>query len=43
MDFVEQEFDFKYQFPNITSAGSWRTGGALNTGRSRPGSAGIQI
>ena len=35
-------FDFKYQFPNITSAGSWRTGGALNTGRSRPGSAGIQ-
>ena len=37
--FDSTNLDFKYQFPNVIS--SWRTGGALNTGRSRPGSAGI--
>ena len=25
--------DFKYKYPNVTSAGSWRTGNALNTAR----------
>ncbi len=25
--------DFKYQYPNVTSAGAWRTGGNLNTAR----------
>ena len=25
--------DFKYQYPNVTAAGSWRTGNDLNTGR----------
>ena len=25
--------DFKYQYANVTAAGSWRTGGALNTAR----------
>ena len=25
--------DFKYQYPNVTAAGSWRTGGNLNTAR----------
>jgi len=31
----------KFQYPNTTTSGSWRTGGNLNTGRSRPGSAGV--
>jgi len=25
--------DFKYLYPNVSSAGSWRTGGNLNTAR----------
>ena len=25
--------DFKYQYPNVTSAGAWRTGGNMNTAR----------
>ena len=25
--------DFKYQYANVTAAGSWRTGNSLNTGR----------
>ena len=34
--------DFKYQFPNVTSAGAWRTGNSLNTARTNLGFAGIQ-
>ena len=30
----------KFQYPNVTSAGSWRTGANLNTARSQMGSAG---
>ena len=33
---------FKYQYPNVTSAGSWSTGGALNTGRESLAGAGTQ-
>ena len=33
---------FKYQYPNVTSAGAWSTGGALNTGRYYGGGAGSQ-
>ena len=25
--------DFKYQYPNVTAAGSWRTGGSLNSAK----------
>ena len=25
--------DFKYQYPNVTAAGSWRTGATMNTAR----------
>ena len=25
--------DFKYQYPNVTAACSWKTGGSLNTAR----------
>ena len=32
--------DFKYQYPNVTAAGSWRTGNNINTARSVGGSAG---
>ena len=32
--------DFKYQYPAVTSAGSWRTGNNLNTGRSQLAGAG---
>ena len=31
--FDSTNLDFKYQFPNVTSAGSWATGAAVNTGR----------
>jgi hypothetical protein len=36
--------DFKYQYLNVTSAGSWATGGSLNTARRQfgPSSAGTQ-
>jgi hypothetical protein len=27
--------DFKYQYPNVTAAGAWSTGGNLNTARAR--------
>ena len=33
--------DFKYQYPNVTAAGSWRTGGNLNTARQYLAGAGI--
>ncbi len=32
--------DFKYQYPNVTSAGSWRTGNSLNTARRGLGGTG---
>ena len=32
--------DFKYQFPNVTTAGAFRTGGNLNSSRSESGAAG---
>lgn len=32
--------DFKYLYPNVTAAGSWRTGGSLNTARDGIGNAG---
>ena len=34
--------DFKYQYPNLTTAGAWRTGGSLNTGRYYLSGAGVQ-
>jgi hypothetical protein len=34
--------DFKYQYPNVTSAGSWRTGNNMNTARRDLAGAGIQ-
>ena len=34
--------DFKYQHPNVTTAGAWRTGGNMNTARYQLGVAGIQ-
>ena len=33
--------DFKYQYPNVTSAGSWRTSGNMNTARNGMWGAGI--
>ena len=33
--------DFKYQYPNVTAAGSWRTGNSLGTARYYSGSAGL--
>ena len=32
--------DWKYQYPNVSSAGSWRTGNSLNTARNQLGGAG---
>ena len=32
--------DFKYLYPNVSSAGTWRTGGSLNTARDGIGNAG---
>ena len=34
--------DFKYKYPNVTSAGSWRTGNSVNTARLNPAGAGTQ-
>ena len=31
----------KFQYPNVTAAGSWRTGNSLNTARAGIGGAGI--
>ena len=31
--FDSTNLDFKYQFPNVTSAGAWRTGNDMNTAR----------
>ena len=31
--FDSTNLDFKYQFPNVTSAGSWRTGNNINSAR----------
>ena len=39
--FDSTNLDFKYRFPNVTSAGSWRTGGNLNTARYQLGAAGV--
>lgn len=33
--------DFKYQYPNVTTTGSWSTGGSLNTARRQVKAAGI--
>ena len=35
-------YAWKYQFPALTTAGSWSTGGNLNTGRRAYGGAGTQ-
>ena len=37
--FDSTNLDFKYQFPNLTTAGSWRPGGNLNTGRANSAGA----
>ena len=34
--------NFSYRFPNVTSAGAWRTGGTMNTARIDLMGAGIQ-
>jgi len=34
--------DFKYLYPNVTAAGSWRTGNVMNTGRAKIGGSGTQ-
>ena len=34
--------DFKYQYPNVTSAGAWSTGGSLNTARDQLAGCGTQ-
>ena len=34
--------NFSYRFPNVTSAGAWRTGGSMNTGKIQLAGAGIQ-
>ena len=31
--------DFKYQYPNVTAAGSWRTSSNINTGRDQHATA----
>ena len=33
--------DFKYQYANVTAAGSWRTSGTVNTSRSGGASNGL--
>ena len=33
--------DFKYLYPNITTSGSWRTSGSLNTGKDQTSGAGV--
>ena len=33
--------NFNYQYPNVTAAGSWRTGNNMNTARETLGGAGI--
>jgi len=33
--------DFKYQYANVTAAGSWRTGNNMNTARQTVGASGI--
>ena len=34
--------NFIYRNPNVTTAGAWRTGTAMNTARGNPGGVGIQ-
>jgi len=34
--------DFVYRFPNVTSAGAWRTGNNMNTARSRGAGSGTK-
>ena len=38
--FDSTNVDFKYQFPNVTTAGAWATGQDLNTARRGSGAAG---
>ena len=38
----ETNRNFSYRFPNVTAAGSWRTGGNLNTARQSLGNTGTQ-
>ena len=33
----------QYEIPNLTSAGAWRTGNAMNTARRQGAGAGIQL
>ena len=33
--------DFKYQYPNVTAAGSWRTAGSLNQAKYEASGAGV--
>ena len=33
--------DFKYQYPNVTAAGSWRTAGSLNQAKYEAAGAGV--
>ena len=40
--FDSTNVDFKYQYANVTAAGSWRTGNAMNTARYLLSGAGIQ-
>ena len=35
--------DFKYRYPNVTSAGAWRTSGALNTTKFRGAGSGTKV
>ena len=37
--FDSTNLDFKYQFPNVTTTGAWRTAGYLNTARRALGGA----
>ncbi len=34
--------DFKYQYPNVTSAGSWSAGNSMNTAREQLAGNGLQ-
>jgi len=34
--------DFKYQYPNVSTAGSWRTANSMNTARDALAGAGTQ-
>ena len=40
-DVTAMRVQYSQQYPNLSSAGSWRTGGNLNTGRYNAGAAGV--